>query len=117
LASQLADKVAAMEKKNETLEKRLAAQNNAAPGGYEALKTKMSNLGSSMTALQEKVGEIKRQGKGKGGKGDRGGKGRDRGGKGRGRGNGGGGGGDDGGGGDGGDEAADAGADGEADEG
>ena len=104
-----------MEKKNEALEKRLAAQNNATPDGYKALKKKLANLGASMTALQGQVGNLRHAGKGdRGGKGGRGGRGR---GRGRGRGNGGGGGGDDGGGGDGGDDAADGAADGEADEG
>jgi uncharacterized membrane protein YgcG len=112
IAAQLAAKVAVMEKKNEVLEKRLAAQSNATPDGYEALKTKLANLGTDMTALQGKVGNLRKDGKGKDGKGrDRGGKGRDRG---RGRGRGRGGGGDDGGGEDGGDDAADGAADGEA---
>ena len=115
LAAQLAAKVAAMEKKNEVLEKRLAAQNNATPDGYEAALRKLANLGTEMTALQGKVGNLRKDGKGKDGKGrDRGGKGRDRG---RGRGRGRGGGGDDGGGEDGGDDAADGAADGEADDG
>jgi hypothetical protein len=49
-----------MEKKNEVLEKRLAAQNNATPDGYEALKTKLANaLGASMTALQGQVGNLR----------------------------------------------------------
>ena len=120
LAAQLAAKVAAMEKKNEVLEKRLAAQNNATPDGYEAALKKLANLGTEMTALQGKVGNMRkdgkgrdRDGKGKDGKGrDRGGKGRDRG-RGRGRG----GGGDDGDGEDGGGDAADGAADGEADDG
>jgi len=113
IAAQLAAKVAVMEKKNEVLEKRLAAQSNATPDGYEALKTKLANLGTEMTALQGKVGNLRKDGKGKDGKG------RDRGGRprGRGRGRGRGGGGDDGGGEDGGDDAADGAADGEADDG
>jgi hypothetical protein len=113
LAAQLTAKVAAMEKKNEVLEKRLAAQSNATPGGYEAVKQKLANLGAYMTALQGQVGSIRQAGKGdRGGKGGRGGRGR---GRGRGRGNGGGGGGDDGGGdGDGGDDATGGAADGEA---
>ncbi len=70
IAAQLAAKVAVMEKKNEVLEKRLAAQSNATPDGYEALKTKLANLGTDMTALQGKVGNLRKDGKG-----DRGGKG------------------------------------------
>jgi hypothetical protein len=46
------------------LEKRLAAQSNATPDGYEALKTKLANLGASMTALQGQVGSIRHAGKG-----------------------------------------------------
>jgi hypothetical protein len=78
-----------MEKKNEALVKRLAAQSNATPGGYKAVKHKLANLGASMTALQGQVGSTRHAGKGdRGGKGGRGGRGR---GRGRGRGNGGGG--------------------------
>ena len=107
-----------MEKKNEVLEKRLAAQNNATPDGYKTALKKLANLGTEMTALQGKVGNMRKDGKGRDGKG-KDGKGRDRGGKGRdrGRGRGRGGGGDDGDGEDGGDDAADGAADGEADDG
>jgi hypothetical protein len=46
------------------LEKRLAAQHNATPDGYEAPKTELVNLGASMSALQGQVGNLRHARKG-----------------------------------------------------
>jgi hypothetical protein len=74
-----------MEKKNEALEKQLAAAkaSTSSPDGYDALVSKVANLGISCNTLQSTVGTLKRdggggggsKGKAKGAKGAKGGKG------------------------------------------
>ena len=86
LATVLATRVANMEKKNEALEKQLAAAkaSTAAPDGYDALLTKVANLGISLNTAQSSVGALKGGGPGGGKgkkKGEKGGKGGKRGGK------------------------------------
>ena len=85
LASLLSSRMAAMEKKNEALEKQLAAAkaSTSSPDGYDALVSKVANLGISCNTLQSTVGTLKRdggggggsKGKAKGAKGAKGGKG------------------------------------------
>jgi len=69
LASLLTTRMAAMEKKNEALEKQLAAAkaSTASPDGYDALVSKVANLGVSLTTVQSSVGNLKRDGGGGGG--------------------------------------------------
>jgi hypothetical protein len=61
LATNLAAKVAAMEKKNEELAKQLATKSSGGtPAGFEEMKTKLANLGTNMSQVQTSLGALNR---------------------------------------------------------